>query len=710
MSATPFLFADGDSLTIAGDDGKKALWTVQCRRRGGYLLQPSDGADARTWLDEDLLEAYCSKGLVHYPFNIDGLPRSRADVVEKTWEHWSPKVRREAERRQTYLQTVDAIWDEHPTAMAAYSAAATHVFSRFADEWRAEDLLIIGAELERQRRRTRGRQSSDLVADIDDFVRRPPSAHTIRLWYLSWRRFGRDIRLLIPLHHKKGNRKPRRKRASGSELDAYKLMDVAIERSYATAPRRKKKFAYGVYISLCAESGIKPFSLHTFCKRIGSKYTDYEEYALRYGRRAAYLKFGVFERRELPGRPLEEVEIDHCLIDIFVTHPVTGKVLGRPWMTVLLDRATRVIVGFHLSFEVPSYASLQRAMAHAFWPKDLSTVTGLEDDWPVYGIPDWLITDNGREFRSRSLRESERHLNFNVVNLPVKMPWLKGAVERLFQTIGVQVFSHAEGTTLSRTPDFYHPTKRAEHSLDQIRLMLVRWIINDYHRTRHTTLGCAPIAKWRELTQRYPVRPVPDFEHIVRLTGEVLQRKISNVGIHYEGLLYSDKDELIRLRSSRGGLAQEWTIRVDPYDLGEAWILDVEGGRWLSLPCTNQGISRGVSKFQHRIHRATARRLKSSGSIITEDDLLEARRMCEEQAIRLLTNGRKTGTVSRAARYFASGEPATQFISLPPLSPAPETPALDLGEFLQDPPQVSEIPDLSAEVGALVAAWKAGPR
>jgi putative transposase len=483
-------------------------------------------------------------------------------------------------------------------------------------------------------------------------------------------------------------------------------MDDVIERAYMSMPRKCKKLSYRIYVSACDTHSVIPLSSTTFCKRIRKNYTDREEYALRYGARAAYLKFGVFDQTKLPERPLQEVEVDHCLIDLIVVHPDSRKPIGRPWLTALLDRATRVVLGMHLSFEAPSYACLQRALAHAIWPKNLHGVEGLKDDWPCHGVPEFLICDNGKEFRSRSLRASEGLLRFKVVNLPFKSPWLKGSLERLFGTIGVQVFSWQQGATLSRTPEFYDPVRRAERTLAEVRELLLRWVVNDYHRERHPRLRCSPIERWRQLTELFPVRPVPDFDHIVRLTGAIVDRQISNVGVPHEGLLYSDKAVLERLLARRGGIQKNWLIRVDPYDLGEAWILDDEQGDWHCLPCTNQAISRGVSRFQHKLHQVTARRNLPRGQPVREQDLARAREACEAAVASLHSAGAKTGAMARAARYATGGDYFTGM----PGALATRTATVDPRPLMVASDEVAagtEIapPDLTAEVSLLAATW-----
>ncbi|MBK3778141.1 DDE-type integrase/transposase/recombinase, partial [Azospirillum brasilense] len=483
MTAIPLKFQSGDSLAIRDTTGATTLWGVVERKRGGYLLKPHDGSDPRTWSDDDLDDAYGARRLTHFPCDLTGLPKSLAEVLDKTWEYWPEEVRYEAERRLAYVMMADALRSLHSTWLKAFEAAAETVYAAHHDAWAAEDRELMAKRAGEAAARRRKPTWSTTEPTAPPF--RKPHPLTIRRWYRLWDRFGRDIRVLIPHHHRRGNHQPGLLNAPEQSA----LMTKAIKQHYLGMPRKRKSYAYQQYVKACQVAQLEPASYRTFRLFIRRNHTEREEYESRYGKRAAYLKFGIFDRTTPSERPLEEVELDHCLIDLIASHPLTDRLLGRPWLTALLDRATRVIMGVHLSFEVPSYACLQRALAHAFWKKDLSGFEDLEHDWPCHGIPEWIFSDNGRELRSRSLRLTETMLDFAVVNLPVKSPWLKGAVERLFGTIGVQVFSHQEGTVLSRTKDFYNPVARARRSLPEINHMLLKWIVDDYHVTKHGTLG-----------------------------------------------------------------------------------------------------------------------------------------------------------------------------------------------------------------------------
>lgn len=312
----------------------------------------------------------------------------------------------------------------------AYEAVRQAIWDEKHADWEKEERdahLVVLAE-HQARRRIRPAANGPQARHVGK-----PSKATVRRWWELWDAADGDIRVLISNEHRRGNRNAHYGEASEDGTTTYRLMAWAIDEKYLTDRRPNAKAVYArVYKPKCEEYKLPWVSYKTFRLFIRAKHTVYEVFRKRYGNRAAKLRFKIFERTRTPDVPLEEVEVDHCLIDLVVKHPITGRKLGRPWLTVLIDRATRGILGCHLSFEVPSYASLQRAMAHAFWRKDVSGIEGIEGEWPMHGVPVWIFTDNGRELRSDSLRLTEAMLDFGVVNLPAKQPEFKGMVERLF--------------------------------------------------------------------------------------------------------------------------------------------------------------------------------------------------------------------------------------------------------------------------------------
>lgn len=59
-------------------------------------------------------------------------------------------------------------------------------------------------------------------------------------------------------------------------------------------------------------------------------------------------------------RVLERIEIDHTPLDLIVFDNTTNASQGRAWLTLALDKYSRIVTGFYISFSAPSsYAVLQ---------------------------------------------------------------------------------------------------------------------------------------------------------------------------------------------------------------------------------------------------------------------------------------------------------------------------------------------------------------
>jgi putative transposase len=95
----------------------------------------------------------------------------------------------------------------------------------------------------------------------------------------------------------------------------------------------------------------------------------YELLLRRYGRHAADNELGGRGAGIRTTRPLERVEIDHTLCDVHLVDEKTGKRIGRPWLTLVVDHYSGAILGYHLSLNPPSAASVIAALRHAILPK-----------------------------------------------------------------------------------------------------------------------------------------------------------------------------------------------------------------------------------------------------------------------------------------------------------------------------------------------------
>lgn len=655
MPTNRLLFQHGDTLALPSGPGETHLYKVERRRRDGYVLSSMAGAPDSLWTHERIYDIYTASQLQHWPCNLASLDQNIAEMLQTDVEGWPERLVFEARCRESYVRYTKRLRDRGMPANLAYIRAAKVVTRTYRKKWAKESQRIAGMEAEAAIGAGRKAKSTHLDA-LPEPKPFKLGKHGVRKWYQVWEQAGYDLRALIAKYHKRGRHKPRAVSRVHEQEDPNKPLCVygAMEKIGRTVWMSKlkvtKTYAYKRFRDLCKEINVEPFSRSAFVKFLHKRYSEFEIFRSKHGARLAYLKYNIFERRKLPKRALEEVEVDHCLLDVWVTDKHGRK--ARPWLTVLICRATKMIVGYHLSFDVPSYTTLSRAIIHAMAPKDLSNFPEIENDWPCHGVFDFLITDRGMEFLSESLNRAGNALRFAIVNLPGRMPHLKGTVERYFATLGIRVLSHMEGTTLSRT-EVYDPKAAARFTLEELSCRILKWIVDDYHQTDHSTLGMAPVAKWKELVDDSidgGVRPVGNFKNLVMLMGEIARRKISNVGIHFENNLYASH-ELAALRKRHGGLKNWYQILADPVDRGHLWVLDTVEKRWLVVPVANARTAKGLNKFAMKVVMRMARKMVAKGETITDAVMEEARERCDREAL--------TAHTRSALRYMSDGALAT---------------------------------------------------
>jgi putative transposase len=128
-------------------------------------------------------------------------------------------------------------------------------------------------------------------------------------------------------------------------------------------------------------------------------------------------------------KALEIVQMDHTMVDIMVVDEVLRQSMGRPWITVAFDIATRVVLGFALRLEPPSATSVGLALAMACLPKEQwLKERHLDLIWTPFGVPELVHVDNGKEFHSLALtRGCERH----GISLQYRPPGRPGSASRL---------------------------------------------------------------------------------------------------------------------------------------------------------------------------------------------------------------------------------------------------------------------------------------
>src|SRR6266702_5484764 len=144
------------------------------------------------------------------------------------------------------------------------------------------------------------------------------------------------------------------------------LMDTFIAEQFETPRHMLAASVYRAYEQECRKRHLTALSARAFYQRIKQRATP-EQTEAREGTRAAYpLQPWVWELTvQTPrhgSRPFEIAHIDHTELDIQIRSSSTGELLGKPWVTFMVDAYARRLLAVYLTFDPPSYRSVMMVL------------------------------------------------------------------------------------------------------------------------------------------------------------------------------------------------------------------------------------------------------------------------------------------------------------------------------------------------------------
>lgn len=234
--------------------------------------------------------------------------------------------------------------------------------------------------------------------------------------------------------------------------------------------------------------------LHEWLKKFGS-------FAIKAGRdglAAAKHEYGGIGKTERATRPGECFQIDEWKVDartFMMAGPLRESLdkktlaslpRGRRWMYIVIDVATRYIVGFVLSASQKPEAAV-RALRMATQNKDhLAKAAGATNGWAGMQFES-LQSDTGSAFFSQF---TQRAVNtaFGTYFYPtLGEPQLRGIVERVFGTFTDCAMPLIPARTFSNPQERgdYKTEERVTLTDDQLALIFIRYIVDVYHQSSH---------------------------------------------------------------------------------------------------------------------------------------------------------------------------------------------------------------------------------
>ncbi|MBW8371276.1 MAG: Mu transposase C-terminal domain-containing protein [Thiobacillus sp.] len=133
-------------------------------------------------------------------------------------------------------------------------------------------------------------------------------------------------------------------------------------------------------------------------------------------------------------------EIDATIADVFLVFSRDrSRIIGKPTLYLIYDRRSRLVVGFYVGLEAPSWpAAMEAILSIAQNKASLCRRYGVEynpADWPADGVfPQEFLGDRG-EMASKNSSLLVAGLDITVVNAPALRPDLKGTVECGFKLL-----------------------------------------------------------------------------------------------------------------------------------------------------------------------------------------------------------------------------------------------------------------------------------
>jgi len=376
------------------------------------------------------------------------------------------------------------------------------------------------------------------------------------------------------------------------------LMTEFIENDYESL---KQKTMYATWSALklaCDRRQIPAPSYKTFTRAIRRR-TGADQVQKRQGRRAAYslqpFYWELEQRTPRHGdRPFETAHIDHTQADVWAVCSQTGRVLGRPWLSLLTDAFSRRILALYLTFDPPSYRSCMMILRECVRRHSR--------------LPQILVMDGGKEFESIYFETLLARCEVTKKARPPAKARFGSTCERIFGTANDRFLHNLQGNTqggrdsrqITKSVD---PRNHAAWPLKEIHRKLSEYAFEIYDAIDHPALEQSP----RET-----------FNAAMAKTGSRSHRKVT----------YNQDFLILTLPSTRKGTAKVtpgrgmkvnhlfyWSehfrnpawetkrvpIRYDPFDVGTAYAF--VDGQWVECHSEYYSVLRGHS--EREIHLAS---------------------------------------------------------------------------------------------------------
>ena len=412
---------------------------------------------------------------------------------------------------------------------------------------------------------------------------------TVRRWIAQYRTaeslHGNGYVGLLAKASEQGNR------TSRLSEESRKLLVQFVENDYEDLRQKTKLASWAALKRKCDELGIVAPTYVTFCTAVRERPT-FLRTLKRQGRRAAYTHSSFYFELEPTtprhgDRPFEIGHIDHTELDVEVVCSRTGRPLGRPRMTVLIDAFSRRCLAFYLTFDAPSYRSCMMILRDCVRRHSR--------------LPQVIVLDGGPEFQSTYFETLLARYECTKKVRPPAQARFGSVCERLFGTTNSQFIHNLRGNTqitrnVRQVTKSNEPTGQARWPLGRLYDYLSSFLFEIYDTIEHPALGQSPREACLKALQNTGVRPNRTISYdqaFLLATLPTTPRGTANVspgrGVIVNRVYYwaeAFRDPTVE--------NHDVPVRYDPFDIGTAYAF--VKNRWTECHSEHYTVLQGRSE------------------------------------------------------------------------------------------------------------------
>lgn len=417
------------------------------------------------------------------------------------------------------------------------------------------------------------------------------SVATIYRWLQDYKKTG-TVSSLVPEFKKRGGPKKNR-----LDKEDETIIKSVLDEYYLNAQKYSIPYIYRIIQEKFHNANLKAPHINTIRKRI-ENISSKEVTKYRDGNKVHDTR-GMPDKNPRGNFPLELVQIDHTPLDLDLVDEENREPIGRAYLTLGIDVFSRMIMGFYISYEPVSFFNTGQCILNMIMPKDdFLKQQNVEGEWPIYGLPREISTDNAKEFRGIDLTRFCEQYSMEIDWRPVGRSFYGANVERVFRTLSSEVHN-LSGTTFSNIVQKgnYNSQKNASMTISEFEQWFTELIVNIYHKKEHSEIGMTPEEKYMEGIFGLGEYPGTGLPPIVENTKTLrysllpsLERTIQKNGITIDHVTYFSevlRKWIVPQAVSKKAKSKLFICKRDPRDISKIYFYDPDIEEYFEVPYRN---------------------------------------------------------------------------------------------------------------------------